>query len=343
MAETSGVSYNKQVGNNETVVNIFENASKFKDVTRYRLMRGVPDFGNLVQFNPYETGYALFFICGMPKFIEALARENAYYRALMMNWMHIIEYEFKSFDGLDDITVDTTQLGDDLNPLNVITKVNMQGGQSEFSLTYDEKKGGIFTKFHKLYLTGLKYARTQVKGYHGLIHSGKMEPGFENEVFTFLYVNTDNTMMNVEAAYLLLACQLNSVESSMFNYTKGTIDKREITVKFSGYPVQSRQIDAVAKDYLTYLRSDAAGARQIYFNDNNYTYSNMDKAFSTLSGYGANIAASNMVSTEAYNTLNKNGNRSQLNTSNYFKNDNSDTYGVIQGESYNTIYSKTED
>ena len=57
-------------------------------------MRGVPDFGSLVQFNPYETGYAAFIICQMPKFIELLARRNSDYNKLIKNWAHIIEYEF---------------------------------------------------------------------------------------------------------------------------------------------------------------------------------------------------------------------------------------------------------
>ena len=54
--------------------NIFANTKGFKDVTSYKLMRGVPDFGSLVQFNPYETGYAAFIVCEMPKFIETLAK-----------------------------------------------------------------------------------------------------------------------------------------------------------------------------------------------------------------------------------------------------------------------------
>ena len=224
---------------NKVITDMFRNTKGFKDVTKYKLMRGVPDFGSLVQFNPYESGYAVFLICQMPKFIERLARVNTYYRSLMLNWEHIIEYEFKSFDGLEDMSADTIQLGDDLNSLNVISKVNMQSA-TEFSLTYDEKSGSPLTKFAHLYLSGIKDPRTQVKNYHGLIHSGDMEPGFENEVFTFMFIATDNTMREVEAAYLLLACQLNSAEFTMYNFTKGDINKKDITVKFSGYPVRSK-------------------------------------------------------------------------------------------------------
>lgn len=268
------------------ISDLFKNTKDFKDVTKYNLMRGVPDFGSLVQFNPYETGYAAFIVCGMPKFIEVLAGINASYARLADNWKHIIEYEFKSFDGLQDINADTIQLGDDLNNINVINKVNMQSA-SEFSLVYDEKSGSPLTKFAKLYLTGIKDPRTQVKTYHGLIHNNILEPGFENEVFTFLFIATDNTMREVEAAYLLIGCQLNNADTDMYNYTKGDISKRDVTVKFSGYPITSSQIELCAKDMLRYLLSKDAGARQIVVNSMDFNYTGTDAISKTLENYGA--------------------------------------------------------
>lgn len=277
---------NKSKGDNQrTVTQLFANTHDFKDVSKYNLMRGVPDFGSLVQFNPYETGYAAFVICEMPKFMQALAEQDAGYQKLVNNFAHILEYEFKSFDGLQDINADTITLGDDLNSINVINKVNMQSA-SEFSLTYDEKSGSPITKFCKLYLTGIKDPRTQVKTYHGLIHNGLMEPGFENEVFTFLYINTDNTMREIEAAYLLIGCQINSADTDMYNYTKGSIDKREVTVKFSGYPISSPMVDRAAQDILTYLISAEAGARQIIFNSNDFNYTGIESITDTLESYG---------------------------------------------------------
>lgn len=271
---------------NTNISSLFANTKDFKDVTTYRLMRGVPDFGSLVQFNPYETGYAAFIICQMPKFMELLAKYNESYNKLISNWAHIIEYEFKSFDGLEALSAETITLGDDLNSINIISKVNMQSA-SEFSLTYDEKSGSPLTKFAKLYLTGIKDPRTQVKTYHGLIHSNKMEPGFENEVFTFLFITTDNTMREVESAYLLIGCQLNSADLDMYNYTKGDISKREVTVKFSGYPVQSTYIDKAASKMMEFLLSADAGARQIIVNSDDYEYTGTERIAKTLSSYGA--------------------------------------------------------
>ena len=275
-----------KVDANKKINNLFANTKEFKDVTKYNLMRGVPDFGSLVQFNPYETGYAAFIICGMPKFIEALALKNDDYNKLMQNWMHVVEYEFKSFDGLQDITAESLNIGDDLNSMPVISKVTMQSN-IEFTLNYTEKSGSLFAKFSKLYLTGLKDPRTQVKTYHGLIHSGEMEPGFENEVFTFLYINTDNTMRNVEAAYLLLGCQLTSADVDMYNYQKGTIDHRDTQLKFTGFPVTSPEIDLCAQDMMRFLLSKDASARQIIVNSDSFNYTGIDAITKTLKEYGA--------------------------------------------------------
>lgn len=283
------------------ITNMFANTKDFKDVTSYKLMRGVPDFGSLVQFNPYETGYAAFIICQMPKFIDVLAKYNDGYNKLIKNWAHIIEYEFKSFDGLEDMSAETIQLGDDLNSINVINKVNMQSA-SEFSLTYDEKSGSPLTKFARLYLTGIKDPRTQVKTYHGLIHNNLLEPGFENEVFTFLFIATDNTMRNVEYSTLIIGAQLNSADTSMYNYTKGDIGKKEVTVKFSGYPIIGTKIDAAAQDMLDFLLSTDAKARRIVVNSDDYDYTGIDVIGKTLTKYGSIKGLKYTTNTNKYKT-----------------------------------------
>ena len=86
----------------------------------------------------------------MPKFITKLAENNSYYNKLVQNWQHLVEYEFKSFDGLQDITADAIELGDDLNKLEVISKVNMQSS-TDFSLNYDERSGSVFTKLYPFF------------------------------------------------------------------------------------------------------------------------------------------------------------------------------------------------
>lgn len=267
-----------KAGKNGMANGMFDNTKGWKDLTDYRLMRGVPDFGSLVQFNPYLSGYACFLVCKVPKFIDKICNDgkHPHYKSLLDNWKHIVEFEFKNFSGIDNITAETIQLGDDLNNINVISRVNMQSA-SEFSLTYDEKSGSPLTKFAKFYLTGLNDPRTQVKTYHGLIYREEdgLTPGFEKEVFTLLFINTDNTMRKVEAAYLIIAAQLMQADTEMYNYTRGDISKKEVEVKFSGYPIQSKEIDRAAQELLDFLLSTDAGREQIIVNSINYDYTGL--------------------------------------------------------------------
>jgi hypothetical protein len=126
-----------------------------------------------------------------------------------------------------------------------------------------------------------------------------MEPGFENEVFTFLFITTDNTMREVESAYLLIGCQLNSANLDMYNYTKGDISKREVTVKFSGYPIQSTYIDKAAQSMMSFLLSSDAGARQIIVNSDEYKYTGVERIAKTLEDYGADSSYTAGLQTEA--------------------------------------------
>lgn len=273
-----------------SVDNIYRNTKDFRDVTQFNLLRGVPDFGNLMQFTPYESGYALFIVCAIPKFMETLATYNAEYAKLIANWKHIVEFEFKSFDGLGAITADAIEIGDDLNKINVINKVNMDS-TTEFSLNYSEKSGSPLTKFNKLYLTGIKDPRTQVKSYHGLIHNNLMEPGFENEVFTFLYINTDNTMRNVEFSTLLIGGQITNADTDMYtSYNKGDIDKKDITLKFNAYPIISSAIDGYAQICLDYLVGNGKGEAKdstgkkigVAINSMEYEYEKSTEAIDSL-------------------------------------------------------------
>ena len=95
-------------------------------------------------------------------------------------------------------------------------------------------------------------------------------------------------MREVENAVLLIGCQLNSADLDMYNYTKGDIAKREVTVKFSGYPVQSSKISEAAKEMMRYLLNAEAGARQIIVNSDDYNYTGTEQIAKTLKNYGAN-------------------------------------------------------
>ena len=246
-----------------------------RDLTGYNLMTGVTDFGNLVQFNMYESGYAALICIKIPKFLEKLADTEPKYATLINNYKHIIEREFKSLDGLEDITSETLEITDGINTINVLGKTTMQGGSS-FTMKIQEKSGSPITRVNELYLRGIRDPRGgQVKHYHGLIEKGLLEPGFENETFSFLYINTDNTMRNIEKAYMLIGMQPTTAKTSIYNYEKGSIEFQDVDIEFNGFPITSNEIDKKAKQYLDWLHNPKNPSR-IIVNSSEFNYTGVE-------------------------------------------------------------------
>ena len=122
--------------------NIFQGLKEPMSVTSYTLMRGVTDFGNLKQYDLYESGYPFLIVVDYPRFLQKLKDKNDTYKALIENYIHILEYEFRGLDGLDNITADTSELTNGINTLNLITKVNEQSNGA-FTMRFTEKSGSV--------------------------------------------------------------------------------------------------------------------------------------------------------------------------------------------------------
>ena len=267
--------------------NMYEGLKSPMSVTQYTLMRGVTDFGNLKQYDLYESGYPFLVVVDYPRFLRALKEQGPQeYKILIENYVHVLEYEFRGLDGLDNITADTSELTNGINTLNLITKVNEQANGT-FTMRYWEKSGSVITRTHKLFLTGIKDPRTQIKTYHGLIDRGVIQnPGFHNEVFTFLYFVTDNTMSKIEAAYLIIAAQPTTAEVNIYNVEKGNMEFKELSVEFTGFPYTSAKVNKAAKDILEWINGFGytydgekatyelvdGGAQKMYRSSDNFDY-----------------------------------------------------------------------
>ena len=268
--------------------NIFEGTHSIRDLTKFMLMRGVTDFGDLEQYNLFESGYSFLVVMGIPKFMKELASNNDEYSKIIKTYTHILEFEFRGLSGLDNITVDTGQLTNGINSINIINKVNKQSDGS-FSATYQEKLGSTITKAHELFITGIKDPRTEVKTYHGLIEDGTLQAGYENEIFKFMYIVTDNTLFNLEKAVYLASCQPTSVPLDIYVSEKGTYEFKDITVEFNGYPIMSREANNVANKFMGVIYANTT------WREADFSYSGLDndpKMYSTQNASGTALEAS---------------------------------------------------
>lgn len=216
---------------------------KARSVAEYTMMRGVTDFSNAAQFNLYEKGYSFLFIITKPAFIQKLAEKDTELENLANAFYNILEFEFKGLDGIDNITADQLEFTDGINTMNAVGKVNMQSA-AEISLNFTEKSGTTITKFTDYYLRGIRDPRTQAKTYYGLIANGEMEAGFENEVFNLLYINTDNTMLQVEKAYLFANAWISTSNNSIYQGTRDDItSKADIDITFQCFVLDGPEVD----------------------------------------------------------------------------------------------------
>jgi hypothetical protein len=274
----------------ETINSIYTGMKTPRDITKYALMRGVTDFSNLAQFNLYESGYPFLILINIPKFMEQLAASNTEYANLINVYKHVLEYEFRGLDGIDNMTASTGEITNGISTLEIINKVEWQSN-TKFSMRYFEKSGSLITKVHELYLRGIKDPRTQVKTYNGLLRPGAngstavmSEAGYEYETYSFLYFVTDNTLLNIEKAVLLVSCQPSTAELNIYNGEKGQIEFKEITTEFNGYPITGPAVTAKAKEFLDWI-------------NNNTTFEDAKYAYNALNNIPSPTASTNAVTT----------------------------------------------
>ena len=221
---------------------------KPRNLTQYTAFRGVTDFSQIGQFSQFERGYSFLSVLQMPKFMVMLGNEVPEIGNIVSGFKHKVEYEFRGLEGLSDITADYMTITDGINEQRLISKVT-EDTSITVSSSYFETSGALIEKFSELYLTGIKDPKSQAKTYHGLIKSGKLAPGPENEVFTMLYYVTDSTMLRLERAFLLVNCQLTTARrSELYNATRGDIGNNvETTIEWNCYPLAGAEVDKIAK------------------------------------------------------------------------------------------------
>ena len=255
---------------------MFENLKAPRNITQYRLMQGVTDYGNLAQFNLFETGYSFLRVCQLPVFMQKLAlKYPESIGVIVENYKRILEFEFRGLEGLDNLTSETLEITNGISNVNVISKV-VQQSAATVSMSFFEKSGSTITKFNEIFLRGVKDPMTQIKHYYGLIKDGTLQGGYENETFILLYLVTDNTALQLERAYLLLAAQPTKADWDMYNSTKGEIDKKEITIEFNCFPVTGNEVNKKAKEMLDWMNNDQ-NPDHIITDSSDYVYSGLEE------------------------------------------------------------------
>ena len=224
---------------------MFENLVKpLKLTTTDNDFRQPFDPTNSAMFKRYESGYALFFVIDIPNILTELTKNEkgsvtgiqyrSLYADLISSYIRTLEREFKRLDGLENISSE----GIEYSGLNEVTVNAINAVQEQhngvISLTYTETYGEVLTKVNELYLKGIDDPIIgHRKHYNGLIDDKILAPSFKNEVFSFLYLVTDNTGLQLERAYYIFNAQpITSHVGDLYNITRGEYENKELTLEF---------------------------------------------------------------------------------------------------------------
>ena len=276
-----------------------------RNVTEYTLMKGVTDFSNLKQFDLFESGYSFLTVVSVPRFMQLLAAQDTKIKNLQDGIVHIMEGEFRGLDGIPDIQADSGTITNGANGLQLINNVTMDTS-IQVSMSFYERSGSLITNYLNYYLTGIKDPYSKAKTYHGLIGSSVTDPGPDYEVFTFLYYVTDNTMRNIEKAYLLADAQPTlAPNGTLYNPQRGTHDFQEIQLSFNCFPIIGDQVNMYAAMMLQNDLTTTDTSRALILDSNNYKFDvygskveNSDGGFSLVGDIMSNSNLANTVASK---------------------------------------------
>lgn len=277
-----------------------------RNVTEYTLMKGVTDFSNLKQFDLFESGYSFLTVVSVPRFMQLLGAQDTKVKNLQDGFVHILEGEFRGLDGIPDIQADAGEISNGANSIQLINNVTMDT-TIQVSMSFYERSGSLLTNYLNYYLTGIKDPYSKAKTYHGLIGNSVTDPGPDYEVFTFLYYVTDNTMRNIEKAYLLANAQPTiAPNGTLYSPQRGSHDFQEIQLNFNCFPIIGDQVNKYAAMMLQNDLTTSDTSRKLILDSNDYKFNvysskveNKDGGFSLV---GDILTNSNTAATVANKT-----------------------------------------
>jgi hypothetical protein len=97
------------------------------------------------------------------------------------------------------------------------------------------------------------------------------DAGFDKEIFSFLYLLTDNTGMRLEKSVFIVAAQPTTADLTIYNSEKGDNSCKEISVEFNGFPIMNDDVDRRALDVLNWI-INPSNPNRMHLNSNDFSY-----------------------------------------------------------------------
>ena len=220
-----------------------------KDLTKYSLFLGGLNVKAkaLEQYNPLKTGYTRIFVVQMPKFM------NRILPLASKNFKHMIEYGFKSIDGIQNLTMEYEAITGGYAGRSFEIPTILKDETNAITIKLQEMSGSPVREYIEMWLSGISDPHTGLCHYHGALDKDSatgnagMEAIQANQVAEMIYVSTDNTGREIEFACLLSNMIPKVVKRDHYNYESGTHNAVEYDVEFTCTMYTSPDVNEVAK------------------------------------------------------------------------------------------------
>ena len=220
-----------------------------KNLTKYSLFLGGLNVKAkaLEQYNPLKTGYTRIFVVQMPKFM------NRILPIASKNFKHMIEYGFKSIDGIQNLTMEYEAITGGYAGRSFEIPTILKDETNAITIKLQEMSGSPVREYIEMWLSGISDPHTGLCHYHGALDKDSatgnagMEAIQANQVAEMIYVSTDNTGREIEFACLLSNMIPKVVKRDHYNYESGTHNAVEYDVEFTCTMYTSPDVNNVAK------------------------------------------------------------------------------------------------
>ena len=220
-----------------------------KDLTKYSLFLGGLNVKAkaLEQYDPLKTGYTRIFMVQMPKFM------NKILPIATKNFKHMIEYGFKSIDGIQNLTMEYEAITGGYAGRSFEIPTILKDETNAITIKLQEMSGSPVREYIEMWLSGISDPHTGLCHYHGALDkdaatgNAGMEAIQANQVAEMIYVSTDHTGREIEFACLLSNMIPKVVKRDHYNYESGTHNAVEYDVEFTCTMYTSPDVNEVAK------------------------------------------------------------------------------------------------
>jgi len=196
-----------------------------------------------LNFDPLITGYSFIIWTKLPFWVEGTYGDFA----------HMTQKNFKAFEGLSDIELQTGQYAHTFNGNNYEYATTITKGNTQFSLRHQEFSGNPIKNMYQFWVTGIRDPETDIALYPRAFHC---EYGAKNHTGELLYIMTrpdanNVTMQNIEFAAYYTAVFPLRVPIAHLGYTQGDHNSPEIEINMVGDLHIGPEVDDFAYDVLS--------------------------------------------------------------------------------------------